>query len=228
MYLLLAVGGYYLYVAYGFEHIPNPYVDNYHKYVSIPFMLTCYYSYFLACRTNPGFIKPGMPQDEVERAVKRYDYDNCMFNSKSWCDTCQAPKPARSKHCALCNMCCEKFDHHCVWINNCVGLHNYKYFITFLFMHAGICIYGCVVGYLCACHLIDEGDLWNKSFVDRQGRRFNADWSIILQYLQREHEMFAIVVLLCFVVTIMLFGFIGFHSYLIWKAMTTNEFSRRQ
>ena len=151
-----------------------------------------------------------------------------MFNSKSWCDTCEAPKPARSKHCALCNMCCEKFDHHCVWINNCVGLHNYKYFITFLYMHAGICIYGCVVGYLCALHLIDEGDLWNKSFVDRSGRRFNADWSVILQYLQREHEMFSIVVLLCFVVTIMLLGFIGFHSYLIWKGMTTNEFSRRQ
>ena len=61
MYLLLAVGGYYLYVVYGFEHIPNQYVASYHKYVSIPFMLTCYYSYYLACRTNPGFIKPGMP-----------------------------------------------------------------------------------------------------------------------------------------------------------------------
>lgn len=40
--------------------------------------------------------------------------------------------------------------------------------------------------------------------------------------------MFAIVVFLCAIVTIMLFGFIGFHSFLIWKNYTTNEFTRRQ
>jgi len=49
----------------------------------------------------------------------------------------------------------------------------------------------------------------------------------VLQFLQKEYEMFAIVVLLCGVVTIMLLGFIGFHSFLIWKNITTNEFSRR-
>ena len=31
-YLFLAVGGYYMYVVYGFIHVPNPYVANYHKY----------------------------------------------------------------------------------------------------------------------------------------------------------------------------------------------------
>mmetsp|Transcript_13800 Transcript_13800/g.17463 ORF Transcript_13800/g.17463 Transcript_13800/m.17463 type:complete len:217 (-) Transcript_13800:694-1344(-) len=169
MYLFLAVGGYYCYVMYGFEHVPNPYVDSYHKYVAWPFMAACYYSYYLACATNPGFIKKGLDKKELERAVKRYDYDSIMFNPKSWCDTCEAPKPARSKHCPLCNMCCEKFDHHCVWINNCVGLHNYKYFMIFLYMHLGICFYGLVIGFLCALHLIDEGDLWNKTFVNRQG-----------------------------------------------------------
>ena len=40
--------------------------------------------------------------------------------------------------------------------------------------------------------------------------------------------MFSIVVLLCCVVTVMLLGFIGFHSFLIWRSYTTNEFSRRQ
>ena len=227
MYLTLAVGGYYLYVMYGFEHIPNPYISEYHKYIAWPFMLTCYYSYYLACATDPGFIRKGGDKAMVERAVKRYDYDDIMFYHKSWCDTCEAPKPARSKHCNLCNMCCEKFDHHCVWINNCVGLHNYKWFMLFLFMHLGICVYGTVVGYFCALHLIDESDLWNKTFVNRQGQRFKADWSIILQYLQKEYEMFSIVVFLCGIVTVMLLGFVGFHSYLIWKNYTTNEFSRK-
>jgi hypothetical protein len=40
--------------------------------------------------------------------------------------------------------------------------------------------------------------------------------------------MFAIVVFLCGIVTIMLICFICFHSYLICKGYTTNEFAKRQ
>jgi palmitoyltransferase len=32
----------------------------------------------------------------------------------------------------ICNKCVEKFDHHCVYINNCLGHRNHKYFILFL------------------------------------------------------------------------------------------------
>ena len=43
-----------------------------------------------------------------------------------WCFKCQAPKPPRSHHCALCGKCVLKMDHHCPWINNCVGFYNRK------------------------------------------------------------------------------------------------------
>ncbi len=155
-YLALAVGGYYLYVMYGFEHVPNSYVDGYHKYISIPFMAACYWSYYMASATDPGRINKSTDDALKERALKRYGFDNILFSDKNWCKTCEIVKPARSKHCSLCNVCCEKMDHHCVWINNCVGLHNYKYFILFLFLHTGICIYGVTIGLLTAQHLIDE------------------------------------------------------------------------
>ena len=34
----------------------------------------------------------------------------------------------KAKHCSKCNKCIERFDHHCRWLNNCVGGANYKWF----------------------------------------------------------------------------------------------------
>ena len=51
----------------------------------------------------------------------------------------------RSKHCTLCGYCVAKFDHHCVWINQCVGLDNYKYFLSFLAVNASFFWYATYV-----------------------------------------------------------------------------------
>jgi hypothetical protein len=48
------------------------------------------------------------------------------------------PTPAQkfmrpgTKHCGACNKCVSRFDHHCVWLNHCIGAANYGPFFALL------------------------------------------------------------------------------------------------
>ncbi|KAF8971687.1 DHHC palmitoyltransferase-domain-containing protein [Flammula alnicola] len=99
------------------------------------------WNYFLCVFTDPGRVpngyKPDTHTDGYE--VKK------LTGAPRFCRMCNNYKPPRAHHCRQCNRCVvltyASIDHHCPWINNCVGHFNYGHFIRFLFWVDVACSY---------------------------------------------------------------------------------------
>ncbi|CAD5216100.1 unnamed protein product [Bursaphelenchus okinawaensis] len=70
-----------------------------------------------------------------------YHYTKCVYTKPIQiyndahtpsCATCQKYKPPDAHHCQLCDTCIVGMDHHCIWIGQCVGAHNHRYFFQVL------------------------------------------------------------------------------------------------
>uniref|UniRef100_H3A1V2 Palmitoyltransferase n=1 Tax=Latimeria chalumnae TaxID=7897 RepID=H3A1V2_LATCH len=49
-----------------------------------------------------------------------------------FCIECEVIQPPRTKHCKLCNVCMIEYDHHCLFLMNCVARNNHRIFLLFL------------------------------------------------------------------------------------------------
>ncbi|KAK8826749.1 hypothetical protein WA556_004338 [Blastocystis sp. ATCC 50177/Nand II] len=66
------------------------------------------------------------------------------------CRQCCLNLPPRTQHCRFCDCCVMKFDHHCPWVSNCIGLRNHGAFFLFtcfsvLFLWTTTVLLTCVV-----------------------------------------------------------------------------------
>ena len=68
-----------------------------------------------------------IPDEIVDKIQSKYKM------KLSRCLQCYVVRPNRSHHCSICKGCVLGMDHHCPWINNCVGIFNKKYFILLNF-----------------------------------------------------------------------------------------------
>ena len=219
-YLAVVLGAYAGVVTYGYPMLPCRYLPIWHKYTAAGAVAFCLYLWWLACTVSPGIITA----ENLDDYAYNYMPEKYLYPAGRVCPTAKFVKPARSKFCRLMGAHVARFDHFCPWLNQSVGMENYRYFLAFLFAHCLLLTYGAVgMTGLLASDAVDR-DLFNAEFYNSStGVRTKASWTVVLQFLIFQHWGVFAVALLCGVMAIVLLGFTVYHLWLASRNVTTNE-----
>jgi len=91
------------------------------------------FTYLFLIKSNPGIIPSrnigNSVIEECQKDLINIESNGTRVNFDRVCNTCWVLKDLRTKHCSACNVCVSEFDHHCVWLNNCVGGGNHRWFV---------------------------------------------------------------------------------------------------
>jgi len=151
---------------------------------------------------NPDPLAHKQPTPPLFRHRTAEDGTVC---TDTWCTTCLIYRPPRASHCPDCDNCVRDFDHHCPFTRNCIGARNYPFFLNFL-----ISVSLSLAALLFSCLLLSSG-------ITRTINRPSSG----------EHEVAGLInlglVLFAVVLSLLMWGFTGYHISLVCSGLTTKE-----
>ncbi|KAJ6653901.1 hypothetical protein lerEdw1_007659 [Lerista edwardsae] len=175
--------------------------------------------FLLCCKSNPGIIT----QCNQTLFLHVYTYDGVMFKKGMVCPTCDVRKPARSKHCGVCNSCVHRFDHHCVWVNNCIGAFNTRYFLLYLLTLMAMAAAIAAITATFLVQVVILSDMMLGLYLDDQGREHPVNVIFLIQHLFLTFPRILFMLGFVLVVALILGSYFCFTLYLILTNQTSNE-----
>uniref|UniRef100_A0A8C4KE24 Palmitoyltransferase n=1 Tax=Dromaius novaehollandiae TaxID=8790 RepID=A0A8C4KE24_DRONO len=143
--------------------------------------------YFKVSLMDPGFVRS---DEEVQETEHEWTIGSVLFLLQ---------QPMRARHCQLCQHCVRRYDHHCPWIENCVGEKNHPLFIVYLSVQLVVLLWA-----------------W---YIAWSGLYFEQSWDWL------QHNIFLIVSFLLIVIfTIFVLLLLISHLYLVSCNTTSWEF----
>ena len=99
-------------------------INDYYKIFWI-LIITLFILFYCTNKSDPGFLEPKDNLTWLQMVENK-------MNINEYCPYCRVKKSQKVKHCHLCKKCIKGFDHHCNWIDNCVGENNKVMFLCFV------------------------------------------------------------------------------------------------
>ena len=159
------------------------------------------WSFMQSMLTDPGQVPVfwGFHLGDAEHKRRRY------------CLMCNIFKPERCHHCSSCGRCVLNMDHHCPWINNCIGFWNRKFFILLL-------VYVFVVTYFVGFTMVNA---WLESvqwMLDSYQSHAAIDREVLIK-----NVLIQVGFMLNGVIAVLITMFLKFHIKLALQSKTTIE-----
>ena len=221
LYLVLLVGSEALFIYKSWSNL-----SAIHKAFALCSSLAPVFYTFKAVLSSSSTITPRNHRQKMNS----YPYDHVLYQPGQVCRTCNFLKPARSKHCSICNVCVAKHDHHCVWIMNCVGQNNISHFLCMLLSLSLLLTYGAYLSYTLLSKQLQQRA---SGHLDREPG--NRHWGTGLSWSHyAAHWIWALgqdfriggIGLLALLTAPLAWSMFLYHIYLVWAGTTTNESSK--
>ncbi|KAK1118512.1 hypothetical protein K0M31_014823 [Melipona bicolor] len=165
------------------------------------------------------------PTNKVLPEFDRQKHSHVIENGR--CHLCNiTTESKRTKHCSICNKCIVRFDHHCKWLNNCIGARNYRAFL--------VCLISAILASLFVAGL-SVTELSFSLFTDRfaSPSMENNTTDPVIPFIAPASDTTLIIAIsaigiLSAIVAILLLHLCFFHGYIACLGLTTYEYVRNK